>query len=146
MAVFLSQGWIQDILIGRGGGGGLIPIHHQTTRQFILSCPTFVPKHDDLESAKWRLYHCKLLKATKRKQIEANRNTLLTGSAKSEDAVIRLGCSGAAPPDKFLTNYTSRVNGSAFTWLAISRTSILFGNHVFPFVFPSVNFFLGGLS
>ena len=83
MAVFLSQGRIQDILIGRGGywgwggggggggGGWLIPIHHQTTRQFTLSCPTFVPKHDDLESAKWRLYHCKLLKSDK---TETNRS------------------------------------------------------------------------
>ena len=125
MAVFLSQGRIQDILIGRGGGGWLIPIHHQTTRQFTLSCPTFVPKHDDLESAKWRLYHCKVLrKATKQKQIEANRNTLLTDSDKSEDAVIRLGCSRAAPPDKFLTNYTSRVIGSALYFRLFFRVSI----------------------
>ena len=30
----------------------MITIGHQTIRLFILSCPTFVPKHSDLEGMK----------------------------------------------------------------------------------------------
>ena len=35
--------------------GRMTTIDHQTIRQFILSCPTFVPKHGDLGRTKAQL-------------------------------------------------------------------------------------------
>ena len=68
---------------------------HHANDLFILCCPTFVPKHGDLERTNWRLYHCKLLKSHKIEKIETNKNTLLTYMqwAKSEDTIIHLDCS-----------------------------------------------------
>ena len=37
--------------MGGGGGGWLIPIGHQTIRECIVSCPTFVQKHGELGRA-----------------------------------------------------------------------------------------------
>ena len=69
-----------------------------------------------------------LEKPNKIEKIEANRNTLLTQSAKSEDAVIRLRMTAKVLTKlitKFLTEYTS-VDDSAVACMAIARISVFF--------------------
>ena len=55
-----SQGRIQDFLMGSGGGGGGGVDRYQLAKKlhvyFILSCPTFAPRHGDLETTYWRVY------------------------------------------------------------------------------------------
>lgn len=51
-----SQGRIQDFLMESGGGVDRYQLAKKLHVYFILSCPTFAPRHGDLETTNWRVY------------------------------------------------------------------------------------------